>query len=763
MDINVLWAKTDPWQSLPEHMKEVGDVAVRLLTDSAYDGLLEDLCKWSALNEDDVIKLVRYLAAMHDIGKAHPSFQAKNGEPLPYGYEDEIVKGFRHERAVLDIAPYIWKNWDRKTRRFLAGVLSLHHQHRNRTCVKPLNDKWHDVWIAVESEIKKWADFTDVSVKTFPNADAFCTILTGLVIISDWIASSGDIDKAFLGLDLSHQEKLKPFNFEKFGYEPRKVQAEVMDAVNKMVEMPLTMVIEAPPGEGKTELAIWLAHKMGNYWGKKGIYFALPTAATSNQMVGRVRDFLQDDVLLMHSMAWLENEPTENLTIEERDARNRWRNPQKRAMLSRYAVGTVDQVMLSVLKVRYGVLRLLGLTDKVVIIDEIHAYDAYMTEIIKRLVEWLNELQIPVVMLSATLPSERKKTLLGVTDPLMAYPLVTSIFADGHSKQFAPTGVFRHMTAEIEVVKGFDGILPDGMNCIIVNTVEKAQKIYDQIKGPKLLFHGRYTAALKKEIENIVLSLYGKGGNRGNFTLVATQVVEQSLDIDFDYLITELAPIDLIFQRIGRLHRHSDRGTPKCKIFYEPDIGKTYGKSEFVYHKLLLEKTKNLLDGVDTLTIPTDIRPMIEKVYSEDVDPEELELFVSFNQENVVMQTEADSRILNKPSKKSFGLFEDFELAEDDEMTARTRLGTGYKLCILPENLYDEAIRLMDNIPGWLAKEISEYIIPVVKDYEGIEGKGRLAGYKLRKGTASSPKETSISKGEKETLIMDKENGLCSM
>ena len=133
-------------------------------------------------------------------------------------------------------------------------------------------------------------------------------------------------------------------------------------------------------------------------------------------MVGRVRNFLQDDVLLMHSMAWLENEPTENLTAEERDARNRWRNPQKRAMLSRYAVGTVDQVMLSVLKVRYGVLRLLGLTDKVVIIDEIHAYDAYMTEIIKRLVEWLNELRIPVVMLSATLPSERKKTLLGVME-----------------------------------------------------------------------------------------------------------------------------------------------------------------------------------------------------------------------------------------------------------------------------------------------------------------------------------------------------------
>ena len=763
MNIDSLWAKTNPREPLPHHMKAVGDTAIRILTNSAYDELLNNMCKWSGLDKETIINAVRYIAAMHDIGKVHPSFQCKDGNPLPEGYEDNIIPHFRHERVILEIAPILWKDWDSRTRRFFSAVLSLHHQHGNKNEPLPKNKKWESLWFDIEYEIRKWAKYENISVRNFPNADAFCTVLTGLIIISDWIASSQDADEAFKAMRFEHHDNLKSFDFEEmFGYKPRYLQQKVIDKVNDMDEMPLLMTIEAPPGEGKTELAIWLAHKMGEYWNKNGIYFGLPTAATSNQMIDRVQTYLKDDVALMHSMEWLQDRETD-LSEEEKQIRNEWKNPIKRGLLSRYAVGTVDQIMLSVLKVRYGALRLFGLSNKVVIIDEIHAYDAYMTEVIKRMVEWLNALNIPVIMLSATLPAERKKTLLEIEKPISKYPLITSIFKDKRTEQFTVDKVYRHMSAKIELVKGFDNIeIPNGMGCIIVNTVSKAQEIYDKIKGPKILFHSRFPAELRAEIEQKVLRKYSKDGKRENFVLVATQVVEQSLDVDFDWLITELAPIDLIHQRLGRVQRHEipGRGQPKCFIFYEEEYGLKYGKSEYVYQPLLLERTKKLLDGVSEIKIPDDIRHMIETVYSRDMDANELEAFLSRNQEIAFQQGEARVSILNKPSKRSFCLEENFVLSDDGE-AARTRLGAGYKLCILPQDLYDIAVS--GKATAAEAKKISGYCIPTIQKYDGVDGTGKFYGYRFRVGTANSPLKTSYSTEYKDKLIMHEEKGLCLM
>lgn len=764
MNIDSLWAKTDPLESLPSHMKTVGNVAVRILTNSAYDGLLENMCQWTGFDRETVLRSVKYIAAIHDIGKAHPSFQCKNNKPLPVGYEDEKVPHFRHERIVLNMAPILWRDWDYTTKEFIATVLSRHHQYTNRDALLPTNRKWFDLWFEIDKEIRKWAEFENISLVDAPDTDAFCTILTGLIIISDWIASSQNVEEAFHAMNFYHHDSLAPLHFENcFGNTPRDLQQKVMQKFDAMTEMPLTTIIEAPPGEGKTELAIWLAHKIGKYWNKNGIYFALPTAATSNQMVERVQEYLKDDVTLMHSMEWLQDRDV-RLSSDEQKIRDEWKQPIKRGILSRYAVGTVDQIMLSVLKVRYGVLRLFGLSNKVVIIDEIHAYDAYMTEVIKRLVEWLNTLRIPVIMLSATLPAERKQALLDIENPLEKYPLVTCIYQDKAIKQFAVDQVYRHMNSKIEIVEGFNNItLPDGMNCILVNTVEKAQKIYSQIKGPKILFHSRFPAKLRKQIEEEVLSLFGKGGKRGNCTLVATQIVEQSLDLDFDYLITELAPIDLIIQRMGRLQRFDipGRKPPKCTIFYESENGLEFGKSEYVYHKLLLKRTKEVLEKISTLDIPNDIRPMIEEVYSPEINADELEEFLTRNQEIKSQQGAAKISTLDKPTKDSFCLVEDFSLAEDDGYAAKTRLSAGYKLCILPKDLYDIAISGKATVAQ--AKKISEYAIPTIKEYKGVDGEGKLMGYRFRIGDANSPTETSKSIVDDECLIMNKEIGLCLM
>ncbi|MFR6378830.1 MAG: DEAD/DEAH box helicase [Evtepia sp.] len=176
------------------------------------------------------------------------------------------------------------------------------------------------------------------------------------------------------------------------------------------------VLIEAPMGEGKTEAGIYAALQMARQWKKHGFYVGLPTSATSNQMVGRMREFLalhglEDTVRLLHSMAWLVDEdlPEMQFDTEEKAYAARWLLPVRRGLLAPYAVGTVDQAMMAVLMVKYGVLRLLGLAQKTLVIDELHSYDVYMSELIERLLEWCKALEIPVVMLSRRCRRRKKR------------------------------------------------------------------------------------------------------------------------------------------------------------------------------------------------------------------------------------------------------------------------------------------------------------------------------------------------------------------
>ena len=763
-----LWGKTDPYESLLDHMKKVGLAAEKLLTDSLYEGLLDDLCRWSGLDRNTVLKFVKYVAAMHDIGKANPAFQVKNGNPLPEGYVEQMLpRDFRHEKAVPCMASILWPTWSRKTKRAISAVIRLHHQGKIGPGNLPLNTNWEDIWRDIESEIREWSGLKDdIAVENFPDIDAFCTVLSGLIILSDWIASSGDMEAAFSALELSPAESLEPFDFkERFGFDPRLLQAETIEHIKCSGRVPLVALVEAPPGEGKTELAVWLAHIMGRYWNKKGIYFALPTAATSNQMVSRMRSFFGNKVSLIHGTAWLKEDPT---GVDET-----WKSAQKRGLLARYAVGTVDQLMMSVLKVRFGILRLFGITNKVIIIDEIHSYDAYMTKIITTLLAWCKRLRVPVIILSATLPSERKKTLFSLDEQQSGYPLITEMFEDGKVQQFGISDVHKHSNVRIETVCGFDNVaLPnEGVGCIMANTVTRAQEIYEQIRGPKILIHGRYTEAIKEDLENRVLSICGPGGSREHITIVSTQILEQSLNIDFDWLITELAPIDLLIQRIGRLHRFDipGRGPAKCVIFVDKGVaGKEFGRSEYVYYKMLLERTKSVLSDRAEISLPDDIRPLIESVYSDFADSDDLEAFLMYSADKQIQEAEAMTNTISLPSERSFGFATEQVFADDDELSAKTRLGDGYKLCILPERLYnDVASRLNAGkaVPAQLAAEISKYSVPVVKEFDGLAGTGKLAGYILRRGTAETPLETSVSQGNeyRQSLIMDKEKGLCSM
>jgi CRISPR-associated endonuclease/helicase Cas3 len=403
------------------------------------------------------------------------------------------------------------------------------------------------------------------------------------------------------------------------------------------VEKPGILLIESETGSGKTEAALAAAEIFAGKCGLKGVYFALPTQATSDGLFGRFSDWVEKigceeiPVRLWHGKA--------NLNPDYVEVANWFSDSRKKKLLDDFGVGTVDHLLIGALRQKHVMLRHLGLANKVVVVDEVHAYDAYMNVYLTRILRWLGAYQVPVIMLSATLPAKRRSELiqayLGTEDLGMAsetaYPLIT--YTDGKEVKSVsvPQGeqktvAFRHIgdnldeLPELQAKQGYIGI--------IVNTVKRSQKLYQELSdrfGAEnvSLFHSRFIAADRAEKENDLKKLIGKDAVRTEpyFKIfIGTQVLEQSLDIDFDLLITEIAPMDLLLQRIGRLHRHKRDTraalfqTPECQLLEWDD------NSEKVYGKYLLMRTRARLEQcAGKITIPADVYSLVNDVYDDDV------------------------------------------------------------------------------------------------------------------------------------------------
>lgn len=364
--------------------------------------------------------------------------------------------------------------------------------------------------------------------------------------------------------------------------------------------------------------------------GKSGDFISpFPPRATANQMVGRMRDLLQlhgmhAQVKLLHAMAWLVGDGTNAAqsfdTEDEPFARN-WLLPLRRGFLSPYAVGTVDQAMMAAMFVRYGVLRLLGLSAKTLVIDEVHAYDTYMQNILEGLLSWCRALEIPVVLLSATLPPEKKRRLLGIytQDPVSnVYPAISAV-TDTGKLQIVPFPMWQCARTMRWSCSPFCisrkplprppwKRFPVGGACAwLLNTVSQAQETFSALRqsgfpGTLLLFHARFLAERRDEIEQQCVRLFGKNRSHrpAKAILVATQVVEQSLDVDFDFLLTAVAPMDLLLQRMGREYRHGgmfrpdQQRNPTVTILTPPQGD--YRQDAAVYPACLLRRTVHLLE-----------------------------------------------------------------------------------------------------------------------------------------------------------------------
>jgi len=212
-----------------------------------------------------------------------------------------------------------------------------------------------------------------------------------------------------------------------------------------------------------------------------------------------------------------------------------------------------------------------------------------------------------------------------------------------------------------------------GCICVMLNTVHQAQQVYTELiklvpdDVNTLLFHARYQVKNRKAVEENCIKWFGKGADSSRPTkaiLVCTQVVEQSLDVDFDYMITEIAPIDLLLQRAGRVHRHrnnmrpSGMKSPTIEVLIpgsnsSSDARRRYGTTGVIYDPFLLTNTETLLSSLDVIRIPEDMRHAIEKCY-ENIDEKNMAEYIRLQAGNSFLKSEAESVIYSKPNPKLF-------------------------------------------------------------------------------------------------------------
>jgi CRISPR-associated endonuclease/helicase Cas3 len=452
---------------------------------------------------------------------------------------------------------------------------------------------------------------------------------------------------------------------ELFGFE---APSDLQQKSSQLASPPAVVLVEAAMGAGKTEAALALACRQIQTGAAGGIYFALPTQVTSNRIHLRVRDFLSRCLAepamlrLAHMNSWLREDANIHVPPAGRDdatpdTARKWFASSKRALLAPFGVGTIDQALLGVVAAKHFFVRQFALAGKVVVLDEVHSYDLYTGTLVGQLVRTLRELGATVVILSATLTGQRKRELLDLPDsaPLAeAYPLLTVLPRNGGPLQEQAASAGSPQKVQVCCVQL--GEAEAAAECLrrakagqcvlwIRNTVAEAQAAMKRLrsercgKTPELaLLHSRFPLFRREQLERLWLNRLGKNPRRRprGCVLVATQVVEQSVDIDADFLLTDLAPTDMLLQRIGRLWRHQGRAemaarrpaAAKHEVWVNhpglPDEGgatalvAALGKSAHVYAPYVLLRSLAEWQQVaqhGVLTLPNDIRSILEATY----------------------------------------------------------------------------------------------------------------------------------------------------
>lgn len=678
------------------HMLDVGGVALKLLK-IRRDRLENRLWKesWE--------QAMAFLVALHDIGKISCSFQSMLLKQPPR--QSRRWPHWQHSyRLLKDNDDFFEEKFgsSEEARAILYKAVAGHHggppQHFD-------SRKIREQRISIGKEAREDARMVLAEIaKCFPKANLhgleedtsskLSWPLSGLTVLSDWIGSNQDwfppkdaaipireywsstcrcakdaIRKAHLGqaqlLKGAARHVLERTNTS------RPMQ-EVSGSIKLPDNGPVMALVEDATGAGKTEASLILAARLIGSGRAKGLFFALPTMATSNAMLDRLEHIVprlfegKPSLALAHGRAKFSerfqkiqgrdgSDPIDELGV----SCGRWLADDKRlVLLAEVGVGTIDQALMAVLPTRFNTLRLWALSEQVLIVDEAHSYDPYTRTQLERLLWFQAMLGGSAIVMTATLPrSSRDKLVaafqkgLGDGHPQLtassdAYPVISIIGPDvAKSRPVAPAPEtcreveVRRLESTEEVVDIISRASKKGAACVwIRNAVDDAITGIEILRAAGIeaeLLHARFALCDRLEKERRLQDRFGREGRgRAGRVLVATQVVEQSLDIDFDVMVSDLAPIEVLVQRAGRLWRHMDR-RPECDrpvdspilhvLSPDPNPAKVDDQwlrhvlpsGSWVYPRDIQWRTAHAIFSRQNITIPTELRSLIEEVHGD--------------------------------------------------------------------------------------------------------------------------------------------------
>lgn len=697
------------------HSLDVAAVGEALLF--SRPDLLAWLASAFGWSEEEVRRAALFLLAVHDIGKLSRTFQALVPELWPnqaLGPYEPVSRLPRHDAVAwlhLDastlsrVPPF--EGWRPSAIRALLAPFIGHHgrpvEKPDTASVTVLDSGCKAAAVAMIDIVRELFEPPSVPQPRRERLARASWRLAGLAVLSDWIGSNqcwfpyhAPVLDARRYLEQVARPRARTA-LAQAGTEPaRSAQgcgfAALIDpgftpsAVQHWAETvtlgdgPCLAVIEDITGSGKTEAALVLAHRLMAEGRAHGLYVALPTMATANAMYARLaesyRRLFQPDerpsLALAHGRATLHEGFQANvLPIEnpirageaedeaERDASGAacaaWlADSRRKAFLADVGVGTIDQAFLAVLPAKYQSLRLFGLTDRVLIVDEAHAYDAYMHQELQALLGFHAALGGSAIVLSATLPDATRSTVahayahgLGVERPSLCstgYPRVAVVGRQAVAEDEPEPRpdlrrglrVSRVDDPSAAVAHIREAAAAGAAVAWVRNTVDDALDALEALRAEGTdveLFHARFAMGDRLDVEGRVVDRFGPDGAAEDRpgVLVATQVIEQSLDLDFDLLVSDLAPIDLLLQRAGRLWRHG-RGLrpvpgPELLVVGPAPVedaaarwfAEAFPRAAHVYrnHALLWLSARHLFAEPEW-RVPEDVRTLVEAVYGAD-------------------------------------------------------------------------------------------------------------------------------------------------
>lgn len=665
--------------TVEQHCGAVGQIARTLI--SFFPAFLVNLLfpRGSALT-----------AAVHDCGKVSPQFFYKIQNAVGQG--EEALRKYPYLRKYMgrsaDEFTGMHMGVGYATLRGLKyqGCAEVSGQHHGYLCKPNILAGSSDSesfggpeWEKLREElINRLSDFFREKLPGSLNATQICA-LSGLTCVSDWIGSgsyfelgSDDtitqdlVNKAVAAAGF-RKLRVKPgLEFRDiFGFEPNAVQSALQGQCRSIGRG--VYALEAPMGIGKTEAALYTAYQLLSSGQATGIYFALPTKLTSDRIYDRFLCFMRKILInpedffpmLLHSDSALQMRELRKKYLigfgAEGAPGNSWFSSSKRGLLARFAVGTIDQALLAVMNVKHAFVRDFGLAGKAVILDEVHSYDVYTGTLIKELIDRLTALGSTVIILSATLTCSKKRQLVGGSAADEAedesYPLISCRKTDDSGISVCPVSLpcagsrmsFSFHCEEDCLNEALERARSGQQVLWIENTVRESQKIFRSISPACLsgriecgLLHSKFIQTDRFAKENRWTSVLGKSSSERNEKgriLVGTQVLEQSLDIDADFMVSRFAPSDMLLQRSGRLWRHDFLKRPESarremwliapeQEDAESNPQKAFGSSASVYSPYVLcrslEALKNKFrESGGRIEMPGDIRKLLEATYQD--------------------------------------------------------------------------------------------------------------------------------------------------